>query len=392
MKTLNNDRPLDTGNAAFAGESRGMSHQPTGVSAAAPTLSAAQAKARYHRSDETRNSKPLFHIPARRILKLKSAFTEKKLCDGPTFSLGLACGARCSYCYVESQLGRHPAILRIQKELGLAFADFAVQKENPLTQLRAELLNRKGAPKFADETDRRVVFSSPLVDVAANLPTAQQTVAACRLILENTHWQIRLLSKFALLKFIAEKLAPFRDRMIYGLSTGTFDDAVAASIEKGTSSPTARLRALHWLQDNGFRTFAMICPSLPQENYAAFANDAAQRVRMDRCEHVWAEVFNLRGKSLRKSCDALLAGGFGPEAQRLLEVSGKAHKAQWEKYSRATFLAHAAVVPPEKLRFLQYVRPDAVQWWRNQTSRGAILLGKPALAGADADQNTTDGE
>lgn len=355
-----------------------MCQPPTVVPANNSILTTAQAKARYQRSNEPRNGKPLFYIPARSILKLKSAFAEKKLCDGPTFSLGMACGAKCSYCYVESQLGRHPAILRIQKELGLAFADFAVEKENPLPLLRAELLNRKGAPKFDDETDRRVVFSSPLVDVAANLPTARQTVAACRLILENTHWQIRLLSKFALLRMIAEELAPFRDRVIYGLSTGTFNDALASAMEAHASSPTARLRVLHWLQDNGFRTFAMICPSLPQVDYTQFAREAAERVRVERCEHLWAEVLNLRGKSLKKTCAALISGGFEVESARVLGVSGKMNRGAWEEYARATFLAHAAVVPPEKLRFLQYVRPESLEWWRNQSPRGALLLGKAA--------------
>jgi DNA repair photolyase len=263
------------------------------------------------------------------------------------------------------------------KETGRSFNQIAVEKEDPLPILRQDLVDRKGRPKYPDVNDRRVVYSSPLVDVAANLPTALQTVEACKIILDNTHWQIRLLSKFALLQTVAEKLAPYSDRMIYGFSTGTFNDKVAASLEQGTSSPTARLRALHWLQDNKFRTFAMICPSLPQTDYNAFAREAADRVRVECCEHVWAEVFNLRGRSLKKSCATLVDEGFADEALRLLAVSGK-NKAAWEAYARATFLAHAGVVPPEKLRFLQYVQKSELEWWRSQESRGAVLLGKAA--------------
>lgn len=338
-------------------------------------LTKAQKKATYRCLETPRNNKPVFIIPAGSILKFKSAFAEKKLCDGPTLSLGMACHARCSFCYVPSQLGRHPAILKIIKQTGLGFDQIVIEKEDPLPLLRGQLF--KGTqPKFSDPRDQRVVFSSPLVDVAANRHTAKQTVEACKIILENTNWQIRLLSKFALLAEIAVELAGYRERIIYGFSTGTLDDKVAACMEKGTSSPTARLRALHSLQDEGYRTFAMLCPTLPQQDYAAFAAEATRRVRHDICEHVWAEVFNLRGRSLTKSCVALKSGGCDAEAARLESVSGKDHKVAWETYARRTFLALAAIVPAEKLRFLQYVQNGRTTWWQKQERRGAVLLGK----------------
>ena len=314
------------------------------------TLTKAQAKAKYTYTGKFQNGKPVFRIPPGKIINLVSAFFHKFLCDGPTFTLGLLCHFMCSFCYVGPLLCRHAAIARICKEYGLTPADIVVEKEDPLPILRKQLLDAKGRRRFPDPNDRRVIFASPLVDVAANVATAQQTVAACRLILDNTSWQIRLLSKSALLKSVAEQLVEFKGRVIYGFSTGTFDDRLAASFEKGTSSPTARLHALHWLQDHGFRTFAMICPSLPQVDYVAFAREAAERVRVDRCEHVWAEVLNLRGKSLKNTCAALIKGGFIEQAEQLMQVSGKNHKSEWEQYARATFLAHAAVVPSDKCK------------------------------------------
>jgi DNA repair photolyase len=218
------------------------------------------------------------------------------------------------------------------------------------------------------------------VDVAANLLDARETISACRLILENTHWQIRLLSKSSLLRLVAEELGDYRDRVIYGLSTGTFQDRLAMGFETHASSPTARLRTLHWLQDSGYRTYAMICPSLPQNDYDKFARIAAEAVRSDRCEHVWAEVLNVRGKSLARTCASLLRAGFEPEANALAQVSGEENKGNWEEYARATFLAHASVLPPAKLRFLQYVQPGQADWWQRQKNRGAVLLGKHATA------------
>jgi len=67
-------------------------------------------------------------------------------------------------------------------------------------------------------------------------------------------------------------------------------------------------------------------------------------------------------------------------------MSVNKNKSAMEEYARATFLAHAAVVPPEKLRFLQYVQKDHVEWWRSLESRGAVLLGKHAPKNATKDK------
>jgi len=338
-------------------------------------LTARQAKADYVWTRTYRNGKPVFRVPTKRVISPKSAFLHKKLCDGPTFTLGLSCFFSCLFCYVFSVLCRNSAVLRIMKETGLTFDQIAIERDDPLPVLRSHLLNQKGRRKFNDPGDHRVIYASPLVDVAANLPTVRQTIGACRLILETTGWQIRLLSKSALLKTVAEALADYKDRVIYGLSTGTFDDKLAMSFELHTSSPTARLRTLHWLQDNGYRTYGMICPILRQVDYAAFAAEAVSKIRMDRCEHVWAEVINVRGKSLVKTCAGLRAAGFDKEADMVEAVSGPKHKSAWEGYARQSLLALSRVVPPEKLRFLQYVQEGHLEWWRRQEPLGAVLLG-----------------
>jgi len=341
-------------------------------------LSRAQRRAVYKWTRRYLNGKPIFFVPTLSVIKFRSAFEHKLLCDGLTFTLGLACFFSCAFCYVYSNLCRHAAVRRIMKETGLSFDQIAIVRNDPLPVLRSQLLNRKGLRKYNDPDDRRVVYASPLVDIAANLETARQTIEACRLILQHTNWQIRLLSKSALLKMVAEALVEYKDRVIYGLSTGTFDDKLATSFERGTSSPTARLRSLHWMQDNGYRTFGMICPSLPQEDYDAFAKEAVSRIRADRCEHVWGEVINVRGKSLAATVAGLRAGGFEEQAKVLEAVSGAKHKAAWEQYARNTFLALSRVVSPKKLRFMQYVQEGKLDWWQQQKSLGALLLGKHA--------------
>lgn len=46
----------------------------------------------------------------------------------------------------------------------------------------------------------------------------------------------------------------------------------------------------------------------------------------------------------------------------------------WEDYSRKTFLEHARLYGPGKLRFLQYVTKATKAWWAAQETQGAVLL------------------
>jgi hypothetical protein len=234
-----------------------------------------------------------------------------------------------------------------------------------------------------------------------------------------TSFHIRLLSKSPLLATeVANELdrrfpdpeTGAKKRIIFGLSTGILEDQIAEAIEQHVPPPSKRLEALRRLQDEGFRTFGMLCPILPQPDGAAYrqyAADALDAIRADRCEQVWAEVLNFRagGKS----------AGRGPEEQRqrdsftatrqALRKAGLQEKAAlvehvasddqaWEEYARATFEALVNEGPkqnnpslvvgeklkatePNKLRFLQYPRNFAriAQYWDAQQVNGAVLLG-----------------
>ena len=334
----------------------------------------------------TMNGKPVLHRDAKTVLKLDAeAFAEKLLCDRLILNPGDACVYSCSFCYVEnSMIYQAPRVLKQHEEetgQSLKFADAVIRRRNSVELLRAQLLKRSGKRKFPDDHDHRVVFSSSTVDVAANMELLWETAELCNLILEHTGWHIRLLSKSNLLtKLVADGMIPeqYHQRLIFGFSTGTVDDRVARAIEKGTALVSKRIESLHWLQDNGFRTFGMICPSLPQEDYQCFSSEACEAIRVDRCEHVWAEPLNVRGDSLVKTLAALKAAGLDAEAERLAAVSGAGHGKAWEDYARQTFLAHVQNIPPEKLRFLQYIDGKTADWWAKQRKYGAVLLGKPA--------------
>ena len=336
-------------------------------------------------------SKPvLWRENARTVLTdPNSEFGRKLLCDSLVMNLGDACAFSCEYCYVKAVawkfakgvVDRHNAAACGACHPGspLDFQRVVIRRANAIRILESQLSRSDGSPNYPDPGDRRVVFSSTLVDVAGNMELLKETAEACRLILEKTGWQIRLLSKSNLLAKLVEFIpARHHQRVIFGFSTGTLDDRVSRAIESGTPRVSQRIKALHWLQDRGFRTFGMICPSLPQADYAAFSREMCAAIRAELCEHVWAEPINIRAAAMHRTLDGLQREGLAEESRRIQLVHGPGAKGAWEEYARETFLAHAGHVPPGKLRFLQYITNASAAWWAPMREKGAVLLGAEA--------------
>lgn len=328
--------------------------------------------------------KPAYSLPSRTAISWSNAFAHKKLTTGPVMNLGDACVYSCSYCYVEAMTkGRFAAFLR-GKNLG--FQDAVIRRcgVDPGTTALDTLgrqLSRK--PWKTRALEFETCFTSSTVDPAPNSDLLEETARAIALVLAATRWDVRVLSKSANLPRLAARVAELvpgsERRLILGVSTGTLDDKLARTIEKGTPPPSKRIESLRELQDEGFRTFGMICPSLPQSDYNSFSAAMCEAIRAEKCEHVWAEPMNVRGASFRRTIDALESSGFGSEAAALRAVTGPGKKEIWDDYAKATFLAHSSNISPEKLRFLHYPSKRSLPWWDVKRGAGAVLLGKIAL-------------
>lgn len=316
----------------------------------------------------TMNGKPVYAVPAKTAINFTSGFAHKLLCDGLTFSTGSACCYTCSFCYVPDLMQKSPHMHGVKEP----HHDVVIRRTNSVAAAVQQLTDRHGKPKFANPLDTRVIYASPLVDVAGNMDLVRETIEVCQAILRLTNWQIRLLTKSNLMPKIAQALEGHRARMIYGVSTGTLNDRLAHAFEEGTPLVSKRIQSLHWLQDNGFRTYGMICPSLPQTDYTAYAREMRDAIRADKCEHVWGEVINVRGDSMTRTCAALSNAGYHADAKAVETVSRD--KTAWETYARATFEAHAPLYRPGQLRFLQYATAATRDWWQSRVDQGAILL------------------
>ncbi len=326
----------------------------------------------------TIHGKPVILWRAKSVLNMTSGFSHKHLCTGPTFNLGDACAYSCPFCYVEAAArGRFKAFL--EKE-GLKFQDVVIRRK------RATEILKKQLEELSDKERNypHVVYSSTTVDVAANVSLVKEAAEACNLIFRMTKWEIRLLSKSNMLPNLVS-LVPkeYHPRLILGVSTGTFDNALAQALETGTPLVSKRIESLHKLQDLGLRTFAMVCPSMPMNSaadYKAFAETAAKLLRYDRMEHVWAEPMNVRSDNFERTIKSLTAAGQTAVAGLLASVCGMEAsvdaRERWEEYARCTFEAHKKVVPSGKLRFLQYVNRDRdLFYWKEQEPFGAVILG-----------------
>ena len=336
----------------------------------------------------TMNGKPVFWVKAKSVVNFKSGFGPKRLCDSLTFSTGSACTFSCAFCYVEAMMSKSPhmANIKINGER-VSLEQVVIRREGALDTLRRQLESARRSTgwkgKFMLPREKPlVIYSSPLTDVCGNLALAKETIAACRIICELTPWDIRLLSKSTLLPYVAANIPPeWKHRIIYGVSTGTLDDRLAASFEEGTALVSRRLASLHKLQDTGHRTFGMICPSLPPvdpgdtEGFHRFARDMFTAIRAEKVEEVWAEVINVRGRSMVRTVNALEGGGFKAAASALAAVS--MNRPAWENWSRQTFLSHAALYAdkPGKFHYLQYVSEKTAPWWRDRADLGATPLG-----------------
>lgn len=342
-------------------------------------------------------NKPVLERMAKTVLNLDNkAFQEKQLCDGIVLNCGDLCVYSCSFCYA-SEISRklvHDLLkgYNLRNNAKFCLQNVVVRRAEAVDLAIKQIVNHD-VSRFDDPCDNRVVFSSSLVDVAANMDLLRETAELVNLILDKTYWQIRLLTKSNLLHLLVKNgMVPNKkkdgsrfthhERIIFGFSTGTLDDRLAKSFEAGTPLVSKRLQSLHWLQDRGFRTFGMICPSLPQDDYSAFSQAMCQALRVAKLEHVWAEVINVRGPSFQRTEKALLTGGFETEANLLKSVSDGSKRAQqqWESYARATFEAHKKHIPPQKLRFLQYIDGESANYWVPERTHGAVLLGSAAKA------------
>lgn len=326
------------------------------------------------------------NVPSiKRPIQPSPGFAKKRLSEFKLDILGL-CGFGCRYC--SSNEGNY---LRIKRS---EFADITEQQlgqrllpaQDPsltfawpdvLERLEAQLAGKR--PGWGE--GRTLVFSMLTDGFSPALVKAGITKRALRLVLERTSFRIRVLTKNAIVgsRPWIEFFSAHPGRFVVGLSTGTLDDEWARRIEVGTSTPTARLRALRALQDAGVPTYGMVCPVFPDLLAGAGLDRLIERIRPDLVEHVWAEPYNDRNNW------AIVRKGYAPGTYGYRWLTDVYERGQTERWSRyATDLYERLLIRAErdgweeKLRYLLYegniAESDASVY---RSLRGVLLQSTP---------------
>jgi len=211
------------------------------------------------------------------------------------------------------------------------------------------------------------------------------TEEALRLVVEKTSFRVRVLTKNAVvgsdnwIRFFQSH----PDRFVVGLSIGTRDDQWARRIEIGTSTPSARLRALTNLQAAGVPTYGMLCPVFPDVFLEGRLDELVDKISPLVAEHVWAEPYNDRANW------RVVAAGYAPGetgGKWLSEVYERGNKAAWSQYATDLYECLRDRARREgwlaKLRYLLYedmiTEEDAPVF---QGLEGVLLQSKPTASG-----------
>lgn len=275
-------------------------------------------------------------------------FKKKGLADYAC-NIGNICIFSCSYCYVPDMPFKHSSV----KELIEAGHDTRQisnyrDHDNLLDTVTKDL-------KKISPDDTSTVFFCTTCDPCATSDHTKITTALARLILSQSNLQVRILSKSSKIIEVATGLSDFKGRVVYGLSTGTCLDEISKSVETNASPIKERVAALHWLQDNGYRVFGMICPVLPSEK--GRVKELINQIRPELCEDIWVEAINDKGSSLTNTLAALNNSGLEWHAYALKSIMDD--KNHWRRYAQELYTAFEREFERrgmlKKYHFLQYV-------------------------------------
>jgi DNA repair photolyase len=228
-----------------------------------------------------------------------------------------------------------------------------------------------------------VVFSMLTDGFSPELVKRGITEDVLTILLERTSFRIRILTKNAVVgqkKWIKFFLR-YRNRIVVGLSTGTTDNAWAREFEAGTSSPTARIRALKNLQEAGIATYAMWCPVFPESLETGRLDDLIDRSNPLVCETIWSEPYNNRTNW------RFVQAGFEPGSpgwDRMTEMFENRKNGAWSAYATALYLHLRRKAKVEgwldRLRYLLYEHLISETDAREFAGLDAVLLQSPTDA------------
>lgn len=288
-------------------------------------------------------------------------FAKKHLSNAKIDLLGL-CEFGCLYCSSNSgnylRINRTKFQAETQKQLGQPYLphdtpDLMFVWPDVLERLESQL-NSKSKDWGSGQT---LMFSMLTDGFSPYLVKHGITRRALEMILENTSFRIRVLTKNAIVGSTEwlDFFSKWGDRFVVGLSIGSSDNDWARRIEKGTSIPSARIKALHRLQQANIKTFGMACPILPDAYDAPNLENLIGSMNPNLLETIWAEPFNDRSNW------SIVRDGYGRNSSGYLwmtEIYENGDRQTWSSYACSLYerliLIGKAQGWDDKVKYLLY--------------------------------------
>lgn len=267
-------------------------------------------------------------------------FAKKALSSFKLDLMGL-CEFACSYC--SSNAGNYLRINRraFQAETERQLGEPLLPADEPdlmfvwpdVLQRLDEQLQRKPRDWGAGKT---LVFSMLTDGFSPYLVKHGITRRALEMVLTHTAFRIRILTKNAVVgsDFWLRFFEQWQDRVVVGLSIGTLDNDWARRIEHGTSLPSARVKALHRLQDAAIPTYGMVCPIFPDLLSSGTLEHLIETMKPHRLETLWAEPFNDRANWEK------VRAGYAPDSDGyrwLTDIYANGQRSSWSSYARSLY-------------------------------------------------------
>jgi len=223
--------------------------------------------------------------PKINIIQAKSILTKTGL-PGADYVVNPynGCLFGCMYCYA-AQIARwkHP---------GETWGSYLDVKINAPELLQKELTHLK--KKLKTKNFGSIFFSS-VTDPYVGMEAKYQLTRQCLTVLANFEYQgnISLQTKSPLVTKDIDILKKLKDVTV-GFTVTTLDDKVARFLEVKAPPVSARIEALHRLNQEGIKTYAFIGPILPHfVNNIKIFNEILDKLQEVGVREVWFEHINL---------------------------------------------------------------------------------------------------
>lgn len=276
--------------------------------------------------------------PAKVILG-ESGLYHKSLCD---YVINVATGCRhgCKFCYVPSTPNITAREDMLEAEAGVEngqqdWGSYLLYRDD-LPERLSRKLQRKRKWKRTERGRGMVMFSSG-TDCYQDRRTAQIT-RGCVSELVKRKFPVRILTRspvvtrdIDLFKKAVDLGSDLDGELIrVGSSIPCLDDEQVRAIEPKAPAPSARLRALRTLSDEGIPVYVSMSPTYPTQSRSDFDNLLSEFADIG-VEVVFHEPINPRGGNFNMTIEAAKEAGQTHLAEELHKI--KTDRSYWVDYS-----------------------------------------------------------